>query len=396
MPLSTSIFQEGLIIPPIRLVKAGETDRTAIDLLLANVRTPAEREGDFAAQIMANLVGVRRLGEYVQKFGLEETLAYASHLLDYAEALTRRAIAAVPDGVYRATDYLDDDGHGAADIPIHLALTIDGDQATLDFRGSAPQTRGGLNAVRAITLSAALYCFRCLVTEDIPANAGCLRAVGVLTEPGTVVDAAFPAGVAGGNVETSQRIVDTILAALAQALPERIPAASQGTMNNVTVGGLDPETGRAFAYYETLAGGMGASARGPGEHATHCHMTNTLNTPVEALEFAYPFLVTRYGLRPDSGGAAGPGGYPGGCGLVREMRLLTPAEATVLSERRRRGPYGLGGGEPGSPGRNTIVSGGQETVQPGKFHTRLEAGDSLRIETPGGGGWGRGGSDEGS
>jgi N-methylhydantoinase B len=385
MPLSRSLFQEGLIIPPVKLVKAGRIDRELLGLILANVRTPDEREGDLNAQIMANRTGMRRLAELAGARGEEETAGYARALIDYGERIMRATLARVPDGVYRFRDLLDDDGRGTADIAIQVALTVRGDAATVDFRGSAPQTEGGVNAVRAITLSAVLYCLRCLVAENVPANAGCLRPVTVITQPGTVVDAVFPAGVAGGNVETAQRIVDAVFGALAQALPGRIPAASQGTMNNLTLGGVDPRTNAAFTYYETLGGGMGASASASGASGVHSHMTNTLNTPIEALEYAYPVRVTRYALRAGSGGR---GKNRGGDGLIRELAALAPVEATVLSDRRARGPWGLAGGRPGAPGRNLVIRDGQPQAMPGKFQTTLEPGDRLRLETPGGGGYG--------
>ncbi|MEW5772297.1 MAG: hydantoinase B/oxoprolinase family protein [Thermodesulfobacteriota bacterium] len=388
MPLSSSIHQEGLIIPPLRLVKEGRADPDLMALLLANVRTPDERRGDFAAQIMANRTGQARLDELLAGHGEESCAAHAAALLDHAEALTRASLRDLPDGVWSFTDYLDDDGQGARDIPIRLRLEKSGDALRLDFTGSAPQVRGGVNAVRAITLSAALYVLRSLAAaqgRDIPANAGCLRPVEVLTTPGTVVDALPPAAVAGGNVETSQRIVDVILGALAQAAPHLVPAASQGTMNNLAIGGLDPRTGAPFAYYETLAGGAGATALRAGASAVHTHMTNTLNTPVEALEYAYPLLCTECSIRRGSGGA---GRRPGGDGLVRALTLLAEAEVTVLSERRTRGPWGLAGGRPGAPGRNSVTRGGVTQEMPGKFSVRLAPGDSLRIETPGGGGYG--------
>lgn len=385
MPMSTSIFQEGIILAPVKLVEQGVVNEPLMQLFLSNVRTPQEREGDFAAQIMANITGMRRLQDLMDRHGTKLCHACAQALLDYAERLTRQAIAAMPDGTYLFEDLLDDDGQGNQDIRIAVKLTIAADAATLDFTGSAPQTLGSVNAVRAIALSCALYVFRCLVPGDIPTNAGCLRPLTVLTRPGSIVDALHPAAVAAGNVETSQRIVDVILGALAQAAPERIPAASEGTMNNLTVGGLDSRRNRPFSYYETMGGGMGASAAGPGEHGVQSHMTNTMNTPVEALEYAYPFLVRRYALRTGSGGA---GRHPGGDGLIREIELLAQAEMTVLSERRRRGPYGLAGGRPGLPGRNVLKRNGREEVQNGKFSARLNPGDVLRIETPGGGGWG--------
>ncbi|WP_031387147.1 hydantoinase B/oxoprolinase family protein [Desulfonatronum thiodismutans] len=385
MPLSTSIFQEGVIIPPLKLVEAGRIDEKILRFFLNNVRTPQEREGDFSAQVMANMTGVRRAQELLAKYDPETVRFYARALNDYAETMTREAVARIPAGTYRFEDRLDGDGLGREDIAIRLELTADGGRVVLDFSASDDQVPGPVNAVRAITLSACLYVFRCLVRESIPANAGCLRPLEVITRPGSVVDALFPSAVAGGNVETSQRIVDVILGALAQALPETIPAASQGTMNNISIGGHDPRRDRPFAYYETLAGGMGASRHVPGASAVHAHMTNTLNTPVEALEYAYPFLVTEYSIRRGSGGA---GRMPGGNGLVREIVLEAPAEVTVLAERRTRGPYGVQGGQTGAPGRNILIQDGVPTVMPGKFSTQVAAGDAVRVETPGGGGYG--------
>jgi len=386
MPVSTSIFQEGLIIPPTKIVSKGEIDRNLFSLLLRNVRTPQEREGDFSAQLMANLTGVERCKQLVGKYGLRQTRDYAGYLNDYAEKMLRRTIAAIPDGSYQFEDRLDSDGFSNEPVPLKLCLKISGDSAELDFRGCAPQVQGSVNAVFAITLSAVLYCFRCLIKTDVPTNAGIVRPLSLLTEPGTVVDARFPAAVAGGNVETSQRIVDLVLGALAQAIPERIPAASQGTMNNTTIGGIDPRSGQAFSYYETLAGGCGATSNQDGASAVHSHMTNTLNTPVEALEYAYPFRVTRYSLRPESGGK---GMHCGGDGLIREIELLAEAEVTVLTERRSTAPYGLVGGADGEMGKNQLVTTEGTKPLPGKITSRLQAGEKLRIETPGGGGWGK-------
>jgi len=385
MPLSTSLFQEGVIIPPLKFVEQGQIDEKILKFFLNNVRTPHEREGDFAAQVMANVTGVRRMKELIGKYDMTTVRNYAEGLMDYAETMARQAVAALPDGHYHFEDFLDGDGIEATDIRISLELKVAGEEAELDFSGSDDQVQGSVNAVRAITLSAVLYAFRCLVQEDIPANAGCMRPLHVVTRHGSIVDARFPAAVAGGNVETSQRIVDVVLGALSRALPERMPAASQGTMNNVTIGGWDPRKERAFAYYETLAGGMGASPHRDGESAVHSHMTNTLNTPVEALEYAYPFLMTEYSIRRGTGGH---GQHKGGDGMVREVQLLAEAEATVLSERRSRGPYGVQGGDDGTPGRNSIRHEGEIRELPGKFTARLHPGDVLRIETPGGGGWG--------
>lgn len=385
MPLSTSIFQEGLIIPPLKLVKDGQIDGDLMHFMLANVRTPQEREGDFAAQVMANRIGVQRFMELVDKYGLETVCAYATHLNHYAETMMRASITEIPDGHYVYEDFLDDDGFAGEKIRIAVNVAIQDSDAVIDFAGSDPQVIGSVNAVYAITLSAVLYVFRCLVNDDIPTNAGCLRPLKVMTPSGSIVDARFPAAVAGGNVETSQRIVDVVLGALAKALPQRIPAASQGSMNNTTIGGVDEQRDLPFAYYETLGGGTGASAKGAGASAVHSHMTNTLNTPIEALEYSYPFQVTEYSIRTGSGGR---GQFDGGNGLIREIRMLSAAEVTVLSERRRLAPYGLNGGQPGQPGRNTIIRGCREQVMPGKFSERLQKGDLLRIETPGGGGYG--------
>ncbi|WFS63745.1 hydantoinase B/oxoprolinase family protein [Pseudodesulfovibrio thermohalotolerans] len=383
MPLSVSLFQEGLIIPPVRIVRGGKTDTELMRLILNNVRTPLEREGDFSAQFMANVTGVRRMTECIAKYGLDTCAHYARALMDYSERITRRAVSSIPDGTYSFEDFLEDDGQGTTDIAIRLTMTVEGDHVQLDFSGSDDQVRGSVNAVRAITLSAVLYVFRALAGRDIPANAGCMRPLTVMTRPGSVVDAAFPAAVAGGNVETSQRLVDVLLGALAQALPRTMPAASQGTMNNLTIGGRNQNT--PFAYYETLGGGMGAGPAHDGESAVHSHMTNTLNTPIEALEYAYPFRVREYAIRRGTGGQ---GQYDGGDGLVRELEMLADAEITVLSERRAHAPFGVNGGQPGSPGENVVISRGVAKTEPGKFHRAVRAGDRVRMETPGGGGYG--------
>jgi N-methylhydantoinase B len=385
MPLATSIFQEGIIIPPIKIYEGGEIDKKVMQFFLNNVRTPIEREGDFAAQIMANITGVRRIKELIEKYGLELVDFYAKNLMDYAERITRKTIERIPDGTYEFEDFMDDDGLGDEPVKIKVVVQVKGDEVTLDFSESHEQVKGSINAVYAITLSCVLYVFRSLIEEEIPTNTGCLRPMTVTTKKGTVVDANFPAAVAGGNVETSQRIVDAVLGALSQALPKEIPAASQGTMNNITIGGIDERNGQPFAYYETLGGGMGATTIGDGESAVHSHMTNTLNTPIEALEYSYPFLVTEYSIRRGSGGE---GLFHGGDGIVREIRLLSDAEVTVLSERRKLPPYGQAGGEPGKVGKNAVVKEGATFERPSKFSEQLKKGDSLRVETPGGGGYG--------
>ncbi|NIA11671.1 MAG: hydantoinase B/oxoprolinase family protein [Nitrospiraceae bacterium] len=386
MPLATSIFQEGIIIPPLKLVKKGRLDKQLMSFFLNNVRTPYEREGDFLAQIMANITGVKRMEELIDKYGLETVEFYSKSLIDYAESIMRKTISEIPNGEYIFEDYMDDDGIEKNDIKIEVKITIDSDEAVLDFTKTDDQVLGSINAVYAITLSAVLYVFRSLVKEDIPTNAGCLKPINVITRKHSLVDAVFPAAVVGGNVETSQRIVDVILGALSKALKNKIPAASQGTMNNVAIGGIDERTNEPFTYYETLGGGMGASYNAHGESAVHSHMTNTLNTPIEALEYSYPFMVMEYSIRKKSGGK---GRFCGGNGLVREIKLLSDSEVTVLSERRKRSPYGLKGGLGGQKGRNVVIKDSNEIEMPPKFNTKIKKGEILRIETPGGGGYGK-------
>ena len=386
MPMAREIYQEGIRIPPILLARGGEIDRDLLRLIVANVRTPDEREGDLRAQLMANARGERRLREITAKYGHAAVRRNMRELQDYSERMLRAAIRKLPRGVFRFTDFLDNDGVSRDPVRIEVAVSIKGDIAAVDFTGSSPQVAGSVNANYAIAVSATAYVFRCLLADDVPYTAGLLRPLRVLAPEGSVVNARPPAAMAAGNVETSQRITDALLGALAQAAPERIPAASSGTMNNLTLGGFDARTQKNFAYYETIAGGMGASAVGPGESAVHTHMTNSWNTPVEALENQYPLRLQRYQIRRGSGGK---GRHSGGDGLIREIEFLTPCEVTILSDRRERGPYGLCGGEPGRPGRNTLLSGSRSRAVAAKANFQVRCGDVLRIETPGGGGWGR-------
>jgi N-methylhydantoinase B/oxoprolinase/acetone carboxylase alpha subunit len=385
MPVARELFQEGLILPPVWLARRGRIVTDVLALVLANVRTPDEREGDLSAQIAANRVAETRLRDTVRRYGRPMTLGYARALQDYTERVLKAAIRRIPDGVYAFEDALDDDGFNDRPVAIRVRITIKGDRATVDFTGSDPQVDGSVNANYAMTLSACLYAFRCLVGDDVLYNAGVARPLRVVAPEGSVVNALRPSAVAGGNVETSQRITDVVLGALGQALPDVLPAASQGTMNNITLGGTDPRTGRRFAYYETLGGGMGGRRGMAGLSGVHTHMSNTRNTPVEAIEHYLPVRIRRYGLRRDS---SGPGAAPGGEGIVREYEVLAPTTVTILSERRRRAQYGVRGGQPGGSGRNTLIRDGQETVLPGKIELQLRPGDRLRIETPGGGGYG--------
>ncbi len=386
LPLSTEIFQEGFRIPPVKLVAGERMQKDVLALILANVRTPQEREGDLTAQVAANRIGERRTLEVCGKYGTSEVLRYMEELKGYAERMTRAAIAGIPDGEYRFEDWLDGDGVLPGPVRISVTVSVQGDTAVVDFSDSAPQVQGSVNAIYAITLSAVFYVFRSIVGGDIPSNAGIMRPLRVVTQPGTVVDARFPAAVAAGNVETSQRITDVLLGALGQALPERIPAASTGTMNNLTVGGVDPRTGGPYTYYETIGGGCGATPVHDGASAVQTHMTNTMNTPIEALEHAYPLKVTRYAIRSGSGGR---GRFSGGDGIRRDIEFLAPATVTMISERREIPPYGLAGGEPGYCGENVLVHRGGETRLPGKFTIAVNKGDRLLVSTPGGGGYGR-------
>ncbi len=423
MGLCREIYQEGLRIPPVRIMRAGKIESDVLAMLLNNVRTPDEREGDLGAQIAACHTGAERLREIGERYGLERAQRAGRELLDYSEQMMRAFLESVPEGTYRAEDFMDSDG--ISDRPVKIAVTVKvsgartqergqdalatagedvgatkpgrrsvrlsprkagGHTVTVDFTGSDPQVEGSINAVEAITYSACFYVFRCLLVEDVPATAGLMRPVRVIAPPGTVVNARPPSAVAGGNVETSQRIVDVLLLALAQAIPERIPAASSGTMNNLTIGGMDSRTGEPFAYYETIAGGMGARPTKPGVSGVHTHMTNSLNTPAEALEYSYPLRVRQYSLRPGSGG---DGEHRGGDGIVREIEVLTDAEVTLLADRRTRGPWGLSGGREGAPGKTCILRrDGTVEELPGKSNVRLSKGERIRIETPGGGGWG--------
>lgn len=405
------IYQEGLRIPPVKIMRGGKIVPDVLAILLNNVRTPEEREGDLGAQMAACQTGAQRLKEICDRYGLTRAKQAAAALLVYSEQMMCAFLRAIPLGRYQAEDFLDDDG--VDNKPVRIAVTINvkasspmrkavrratsqgqisPPQVAIDFTGSDPQVQGAINAVEAITYSACFYVFRCLLRDDVPATSGLMRPIRVIAPSGTVVNAKPPAAVAGGNVETSQRIVDVLLKALAQAIPDRIPAAAAGTMNNLTIGGVDlrsgdARAGEAFAYYETIAGGMGARPTKDGVSGIHTHMTNSLNTPAEALEYAYPVRLRRYSLRSGSGGV---GLHTGGDGIVREIEVLTDAQVTLLADRRSRGPYGLAGGTDGAPGCTVIIrrDGSMETI-PGKTSVHLRSGERVRIESPGGGGWGR-------
>ena len=383
LPLSTELYQEGLIIPPVKLVDRGQIDEGILSLITANSRAPDERHGDLEAQLSAQRVGTRRMLALVEAHGEARVQAHAAALMDTSRRMTEAVIADLPEGVYAFEDTLEGTERSVSRIPIRVQIRVEGRQMTVDFSGSAPQVTGNLNAVEAVVRSATWYCVRLLAQDEIPVNHGCFQPVHVVVPKHSVLNPDFPAAVAIGNVETSQRIVDVVLGALAQALPDRIPAASQGTMNNVTFGGK--WGGRSFVFYETIGGGHGAGPGGDGLSGRHSHMTNTRNTPVEAMEHTLPVRVLAYALREGSGGR---GRFRGGDGIRRVYEFLARATLTINSERRVNGPYGLHGGESGKIGANRLIRDGEEWILGGQATVQVEPGDRLIVETPGGGGWG--------
>jgi N-methylhydantoinase B len=389
LPDSRSIYQEGLRIPPVRLVRAGEVDEDILRIVCANSRNPGERRGDMRAQLHAHRIGERRWREMIDRCGPETLMSAHEDLFGYSEACMRAAIRDLAEGVWSAEDGIENAEGTAEEARIRARLRVKDGSAELNFSETDDAVSGSLNAVRAITEAAVYYVFLCWMCKDNPAdpppvNAGCFRPLGIHTRPGSLVDAQRPSAVAGGNVETSQRITDVVLSLLAQAAPGRVPAQSQGTMNNITFGGTDAE-GLGFAYYETLAGGSGAGENHPGAPAIQCHMTNTLNTPVEALEFAYPLRVRELTIRRGSGGN---GRFTGGDGMIREWEALAAMDVTLLTERRHLAPAGSNGGGNGKPGKQTLWRGEAPLPLPAKGTVSLHAGDRVRLETPGGGGFG--------
>jgi len=393
MPMSRELYQEGVIIPPIKLAKKGVVNQEVLELFYRNVRTPWERRGDMDAQMAAARIGERRLHEIIARYGSRIVQTHAEALLAYSAQLTRVALSQLPDREVTFTDYLDDDGWGVISLPITVRMKVENGELDVDFTGSAAQSTGCINAVQAVTHSAVLYVVRCLVGEHVPTNQGCMEPVSIHIPEGSLLDPNVrrtgneiqpSAAVAAGNVETSQRVVDVLFGALSQLAPDRIPAASQGTMNNLTFGGYDTVRAKVFAYYETMGGGMGARNGLDGLSGVHVHMSNTRNTPIEALEMELPLRVRRYSLRYDSGGS---GRYRGGDGLCRELMFLAPARVTLLTDRRVYAPYGLFGGEPGAVGINTLERDGTITKLPGKTTFDIKVGDILSISTPGGGGF---------
>jgi N-methylhydantoinase B len=380
MALATRLEDEGVVIPPTLFKKRGRRNEKFLKHFLARVRVPEERLADLSAQDSANELGAQRLVELVAALGSSSIGQAIQQYRAYEEKITRLALAQIPNGKYFFEDFLEDDGISDRPIPIRLDLQIGKNKVRIDFSRSSPQVAGPVNATQSITYSVVAYVFRCLVNAVTGEDCVSMKPFQVLTRKGSVVDARYPAPVAGGNVETSQRIVDVLLGALSKALPNLIPAASQGTMNNLAFGS------DRFTYYETLAGGSGASSFQAGASAVHTHMTNTLNTPIEALESSLPLRIRSYRIRPRSGGL---GKNRGGDGLIREYEFLTEAEISILSERRKLKPWGLQGGQPGRKGVNWLIRKNEKTKLPGKCERKAERGDRIRIETPSGGGWGK-------
>ena len=389
---SREVYQEGLVIPAVKLYRRGELQGDVLRLILANVRTPAERRGDLNAQLAALRVGQQRVAELARRDGADLVTDGFAAILDYAERRMRRRLAELPAGTYCGEDFLDDDGWSDEPVRINLAITVSPERLVLDFAGSSAQRAGNINAVAPMTYSASFFAIKILTDPEIPVNAGTFRSVELKLPEGSFLASQPPAAVCAGNTETTQRIADTVLRVCAQFAPDRIPAASQGTMNSIAIGGRDRRDGRTpggrpYSYYETIGGGQGGRPMGPGDDGIQCNMTNTMNTPVEALEITYPLRVERYELREGSGGN---GRHRGGDGLVRAIRVLDhEARVSLQCERRRFAPYGLHGGADGKPGRNAALHGdGSVEEIPGKTSLSLGDGDTIIVETPGGGGWG--------
>ncbi len=377
MPASSrEIYQEGIVIPPVRLVRGGEYVEEILSLILANVRTPALRRGDLRAQIAANRLAEARVSELIERRGEDTVLAAFEEVVEYTERRTREAIRQLPDGEYSAEDVLEGDGVTDEDIPVRATVKIRDEEMSMDFSGTSEAVAGNVNCPLPVTRSACYFALRVLLPGDVPANAGTYAPLSIHAPEGSLVNAVYPSAVVAGNVETSNRIADVVMVALSNFAPDVMPAQGQGTMNNTIIGG------RGWTYYETVGGGQGASNRGPGPSGVHVGMSNTLNTPIEALELEYPMRVERYELRYGSGGA---GENRGGDGLVRSARMLEPASLSLLTDRRRYGPRGSQGGEPGSVGRNLL----NEEELPPKTSRELRAGDVIIVETPGGGGYGQ-------
>jgi len=383
MPISNTLLEEGVIIAPTHLLRDGKLLSEVMTQITSRTSNAEQTVGDFKAQISANRTGLSRLGDIIRTLGVENYLGQLLALNEYAERLAQAAIRVIPDGQYRFTDFMDDDGLGHTDLPIVASIKVQGHSVEVDFTGTAAQTPGNINCPLSVAAAAVYYVFRCLMPVYTPNCEGAFRSIQLYAPQGCLLNAEYPAAVAAGNVETSTRVVDVVMGALAKAVPGLISAASQGSMNNLAMGARARVHGhdKQWDYYETIGGGMGAGPVHNGPSAVQTHMTNTLNTPVEVIEMNYPLRVSYYSVRYGSGGR---GQHRGGDGIVREFLFLQPATATLITERRRLRPWGLNGGETGASGENTLNG----EPLPGKISLQVNAGDRLTVKTPGGGGWG--------
>ncbi len=386
MPLSISIDQEGILISPSKLYKKRKLNKKLFNEILAATRDPEEREGDFNAQVGAIELGEKRLLETLEQYSLKKVKQAGNELLGYSEKIMKEVIKQIPNGVYEFEDYLDNDGVGTNKISIRAKVTINGQRSSVDLRGSSARVRGNLNAPYSVTTAAVIYVFQCLAPSSMPLNSGPLRVVEILVNDNSILNAKYPAAVVGGNVETSQRVVDVVFGALSKAVPEQVPAASAGSMSNFTFGGVNPRTGNNYGYYETIAGGMGGRFGLDGVSAVQTHMTNTLNTPIESLERELPVILNSYSIRKNSGGQ---GKYRGGDSIVREYKFLSDTTVSMITERRKFAPYCIEGGGVGKKGKNTLIRKGAVSRITPKASFKVKKGDSIRIETPAGGGWGK-------
>ncbi len=380
MPLSHRLEEEGIVIPPTLLISNGELIEGVLDGFLSKLRNPRQGKGDFSAQISANLMGIKRVLGLIEPLGMQGFFTSLDALNDYAERLACSALADIPDGRYEFSDLMDDDGLGHVDIEIKATVTVCDAKIDVDFNGSSEQMPGNINCPLSVAAAGVYYALRCLMPQQTPACAGTFRPISLSAPKGCLLNAERPAAVVAGNVETSTRVVDVVLGALAKAIPDHIPAASHGSMNNLAMGSDNTE--KPWDYYETMGGGMGAGKYGGGLSAAQTHMTNTLNTPIEVVEMNYPVRVSRYQIRRGSGGT---GQRPGGEGVIREFQFLACAQVTLLTERRRHAPWGaLSGGE-GKRGENCLNG---EVLEGGKQRFSVVAGDRVTVKTPGGGGYG--------
>lgn len=375
MPLASKLDEEGLVIPPTIIMRDGNICQESFNTILNKLHNPNMAKPDFIAQISANKTGIIRLSTLIESMGDSNFLAALKELNKYVETMAMTALSGLKKGRYEFSDVMDDDGLDDSDIHIRVAVNITDRKIIVDFTGTDPQVKGNINCPLSVTAAAVYYCFYCLMPPQTPASAGAFRTISIIAPEGCLLNSVYPAAVAAGNVETSTRIVDVVLGALAKILPDRIPAASHGSMNNIAMGA------EGWDYYETLGGGMGAGKQNPGLHAVQTHMTNTLNTPIEILEKYYPLLIRKYAIRKSSGGK---GKNKGGDGLTREYEFLEACHVTLLTERRQHPPWGLAGGENGQTAVNLL----NEKPVPGKTAFIANCGDRLTLETAGGGGWG--------